>query len=68
MNMFISDGDRLLAGFSVTGLIVVAYGALLFLALGAEDAGLWFILTSQLVGLTAYAGSMALLPEARADE
>ena len=68
MNMFISTGDRVFTGFAVTGLVVVGYGALLYLALGAEDAGLWFILTGQLVGLTAYAGTMALLPEAQADE
>ena len=68
MNMFISTGDRVFTGFAVTGLAVLAWGALLFVALGAEGAGFWFFFTCQLVGLAAYAGSMALLPEARADE
>ena len=68
MNMFISDGDRLLASFAATGLIVAGWAALLVLTLGVSSAALWFFFTGQLVGLGAYAGSLALLPEVRTDD
>ena len=68
MNMFISEGDRVFAGCAVTGGVVLAWGLVLLLALGADKALFWLLFTGQLVGLAAYAGSMALLPEARADE
>ena len=68
MNMFISTGDRVFTGFAVTGLAVLAWGVLLFVALGASGAEFWFMFTCPLVGLTVYAGSMALLSEARDDE
>ena len=68
MNMFISTGDRVFTGFAVTGLGILAWGALLFVALGADEAGFWLLFASPLVGLTVYVVSMALLPEARDDE
>ena len=53
---------------AVTGAVVLAWGGLLVATLGVDRASLWFLLTGQLIALTAYALIIAFLPEAPAEE
>jgi hypothetical protein len=65
MNMFrnMDAGERLFVGLAATGGVVAAWAGLLWALLGLDNGALWFLLTGQLVGLAAYAGAMALLPD-----
>lgn len=65
MNMFRNLGsvERIFVAGAITGAVELAWAALLWRWLGASDAALWWFLTGQLVGLVAYAGTIALLPD-----
>lgn len=68
MNMFISNGERVLAALATTGAALVAWGGLLVWGVGADRASLWFMVTCHGVGLIAYTASISFLPKAAADE
>jgi hypothetical protein len=68
MNMFISNGGRLLTAFACTGAAVLAWGGLLVATLGVDRASFWIFFTGQLIALTAYTLSIAFLPEVPREE